>query len=364
MKDFTPPPMNEEIVQYVIDQGMPSNIVDFYTAFGTFSDSPSPLTPESTLEEVQAFVTASEVPAHSLFSSPDVVAYADEMLKNVKEEIITIQGVDCNDIPIYVTTPKRCKKPTRAILHIHGGGMAILSAGEATFRAGCRLLAMEGLLVAGVDFRNSSGSGTRSPFPGGLNDCVSALQWLVNIKHIEEVTVVGESGGANLCISTCVRAASQGVTRGKLKGAVPREPFIAGPSVWGAPESSGLPSLIENNGAGAFTETWFQYGRLYTPNEKDWKIGEAWPFFLSDEEIDLLPEMALYTADLDALRDEGLKFSKRLAAAGKLVTHGNCIGFTHATSTFPFNSDLIRIMELSAKSVSAFALRNKCSDQQ
>lgn len=79
---------------------------------------------------------------------------------------------------------------------------------------------------------------------------------------------------------------------------------------------------------------------------------------MSDEEIALLPPTAITTSDIDTLRDEGLNVSRRLAAADKLVTHSNYIGFNHILNLSPYSPSLIRIMEQAANSVASFASRN------
>lgn len=351
------PGPDEKVYQYMKSQGMPEQSLAGMAAIGWFSDVPSPLNPDSTLEDIHEYATASEAGSAFIFNMPQVMEFADKLLEDVIEEETSIKGVNGNDIPIIINSPKGTT-PKKAVLFIHGGGMALLSAKGGTYRAWARLLAKDGLIVASVDFRNSSGAGARAPFPAGLNDCVSALKWLGDREEVEEITVHGESGGANLTIATCVRAAKQGVAQDKVKGAVPWAPYIAGPAHWGKWEDAPYQSLRDNNGAGFPVTELIYFARTYTPNEADWKTGEAWPTFLTDEEIALLPPIALHTDDLDTLRDEGIEFSRRLARAGKLVTHVNHIGSTHAMHVYApifFAPDL---MELAAKEVSAFALRN------
>ena len=49
-------------------------------------------------------------------------------------------------------------------------------------------LASTGLIVIGVDFRNTAGELGNHPFPAGLNDCVSALKWVYeNKKDLAEI---------------------------------------------------------------------------------------------------------------------------------------------------------------------------------
>lgn len=350
------PPPNPKVYAYMKSQGMPGRHLDGMAGIGWFSDLPSPLTPESSLSEIHEYAAAAEAGSDYLFNLPNVVEYATTLLEDVIEEEATIEGVDGNDIPIIINSPKG-STPKQAILFMHGGGMALLSAKSASYRAWARLLARDGLVVASVDFRNSSGVGARAPFPAGLDDCVSALKWLADRKEIEDITVHGESGGANLTIATCVRAAKQGIAQGKVSGAVPMAPYIAGPAHWGPWEEAPFQSLRDNNGAGFAVPELIYFAKTYTPDEADWKTGEAWPFFLTDEEIALLPPISLHTNDLDTLRDEGIAFSKRLAEAGKLVDHVNHIGTTHAMHVYTPIFGATDVTELAAKSVTAFALR-------
>jgi len=237
--------------------------------------------------------------------------------------------------------------------------MALLSAKGGTYRAWTRLLARDGLVVVSVDFRNSSGVGAKQPFPAGVNDCVSALGWLADRPEVDDITVHGESGGANLTIATCVRAAKQGVAQDKVTGAIPWNPYIAGPVHWGQWEDAPYASLHANNGAGFPVPDLIHFARTYTPNEADWRNGEAWPTFLTDEELALMPPTALHTNDLDTLRDEGIEFGQRLARVGKLVSHVNHMGATHALHVYTPIFGAHDITELAAKQVTAFALRPK-----
>ncbi|MEM9515377.1 MAG: alpha/beta hydrolase fold domain-containing protein [Actinomycetota bacterium] len=351
------PPPDPEVYAYMKGQGMPDRDAEGMAAIGWFSDVPSPLTDESTLDEIHDYAAMSEAGSDFIFNLPNVVAYADGLLDEVAEEETTIEGVDGNDIPLIVNTP-RASSSSRAVLFIHGGGMALLSATSAAYRAWARLLARDGLTVVSVDFRNSSGVGARAPFPAGLDDCVAALRWLGEREDIDEITVHGESGGANLTIATCVRAAKLGVATNKVSGAVPWAPYIAGPVHWGDWRNAEFQSLRDNNGAGFPVAELIHFARTYTPDESDWTTGEAWPIFLTDDEIDLLPTISLHTNDLDTLRDEGIAFSRRLARAGKLAGHMNHLGTTHAMHVYTPIFDATEVTELSAKLVTAFALRN------
>ena len=68
--------------------------------------------------------------------------------------------------------------PLPAILHLHGGGMAIASAADMPYIRLREYLAATGLVVVGVEFRNSGGKLGPHPVSGGLNDCASAARWV------------------------------------------------------------------------------------------------------------------------------------------------------------------------------------------
>ena len=66
-----------------------------------------------------------------------------------------------------------------------------------------------GMVVVGVEFRNGGGKLGNHPFPAGLNDCMSGLQWTFNNKaalRISTIVVSGESGGGNLTLAVTQKA--------------------------------------------------------------------------------------------------------------------------------------------------------------
>ena len=62
-------------------------------------------------------------------------------------------------------------------------------------------LAATGLVVVGVEFRNSAGKLGVHPYPAGLNDCAAAIRWVAANRAdlgVSHLIVSGESGGGNL----------------------------------------------------------------------------------------------------------------------------------------------------------------------
>jgi len=89
----------------------------------------------------------------------------------------TVTGVDGDDITLFVSRPADTAGPLPGVLHLHGGGMAIGSAADLAYIRLREHLAATGLVVVGVEFRNSArnwattrsrpGSTTAHQRPGG-----------------------------------------------------------------------------------------------------------------------------------------------------------------------------------------------------
>ncbi len=132
------------------------------------------------------------------------------------------------------------------MLHLHGGGMVIGAAADAQYVRWRDELAAAGMVVVGVEFRNGAGKLGSHPFPAGLNDCTSALQWVTDNKSrlgISKLIVSGESGGGNLTIATTLKAKRDGRIA-QIDGVYAQCPYISGAY---APKPRELMSLHEND---------------------------------------------------------------------------------------------------------------------
>ena len=91
--------------------------------------------------------------------------------------------------------------------------MVLTSAADPLYVRWRNELARSGCLVIGVEFRNAAGRLGDHPFPAGLNDCASALQW-ANAKQtalgVSNLLISGESGGGNLALATVLKAKYDG----------------------------------------------------------------------------------------------------------------------------------------------------------
>jgi acetyl esterase len=227
------------------------------------------------------------------------------------------------------------------VFYIHGGGMASGSAFDPQYQAWARLLARQDVVVAMVDFRNSelaSQPGAQvAPFPAGLNDCVSALEWChaqaaAQGWDAERILVAGESGGGNLAIATALACRERGKPELVRHGIYALCPYLAG--TW--------PQNVTNNGVLGTSHLDSECGGIMIelPASKTAALGygleayedrdpQAWPGFCSVEDLFGFPRTVISVNEFDPLRDEGIAFYRKLVAAGVCCTCKVLMGSVH-----------------------------------
>ena len=259
-------------------------------------------------------------------------------IENVERRSEVIKGVDGNDIHLYLHQPKNASGPHPGVYHIHGGGMCFLEAAGASHTRWRDQLCAVGMVVAGVEFRNGAGKLGNHPFPAGLNDCMSGLQWVHENRAalgIAKMIVSGESGGGNLALAVGLKAKQDGKLE-QIDGIYALCPFIS--NAWGQPPRE-LPSLYECEG---YVNIWCSQmavnASLYDPEHQSDNNPLCWPYHARREDLQGLPPHVISVNELDALRDEGLKYYQMLRAAGVRgysrtvngTCHGGDIGFPQA----------------------------------
>lgn len=96
--------------------------------------------------------------------------------------------------------------PDRVVLLLHGGGFI---AGSLTSyqHLAADLSAFSGARVLAVDYRLAP----EHPYPAGLEDCVTAYKWLLDIGYKPgRIAILGDSAGGGLAISTALRLKDEG----------------------------------------------------------------------------------------------------------------------------------------------------------
>ena len=99
--------------------------------YGMHPNAPaSAITPSSSYEERLAITAATEAALQDFF--PILYAGLPEVA-GVARSVETIDGVDGNAITLYIHRPAAATGDVPAILHLHGGGMALLAAADEQF---------------------------------------------------------------------------------------------------------------------------------------------------------------------------------------------------------------------------------------
>ena len=313
------------------DKRINQNLLQAMIKIGLDGVPPAPtVNYESSSEEIQEFNNGLEPIYTGVFEG---VFSTIELPDGLINETKTIKGDDGNEIKLYITKPENTSGDIPGILHLHGGGMAIMKADDANYIYWRHKLASTGLVVVGVEFRNTAGILGNHPFPSGLNDCVSALKWVYNNKKelgISKIIVSGESGGGNLSIATSLKAKKDGISN-YIDGVYAQCPYIS--NLYGRGNTE-LKSLTENDTYFLRVDMLGLMASIY--DGIDSKNPIAWPYHADASMLEGLPPHTITVNELDPLRDEGLAYSDKLKKAGISINTKIIQGTVHAAENiFP-----------------------------
>ncbi|MFE5811384.1 alpha/beta hydrolase [Streptomyces sp. NPDC056491] len=184
------------------------------------------------------------------------------------------------------------------VVFLHGGGWVMC--GLDTHDATCRSLAVAaGAVVVSADYRLAP----EHPWPAAPDDALTVLLWARNRARAlgcdpGRVVLAGDSSGGNLAAVTALRA--PGLVAGQL---------LFYPPLDASMESASVERYAEGyfHTAAHMAWYWDQYGG--DPEH---------PYVSPLRAPDLAgrPPALIVLADCDVLRDEGLAYARRLAAAG------------------------------------------------
>lgn len=286
----------------------------------------SPVDGDTPIEALLEYVTAAEEGFEALF---DALLGGLPAIAGVTRSVEVIKGADGNDVTLYIHRPDGAGASVPGVLHLHGGGMVLLEAAGAAYARWRDELAASGLIVVGVEFRNGGGKHGAYPFPAGLNDCSSALQWVIENRArlgISTLIVSGESGGGNLTLATTLKAKRDGVVD-QIDGVYAMCPYISG--AWAAPPPE-LASLRENDGYFLSCQMMGGLAKVYDPAGGHATDPLAWPYHATVDDLAGLPPHVISVNQLDPLRDEGLAFFRKLLDAGVPAVSRTVNGTCHA----------------------------------
>jgi len=294
--------------------------------------APAPFDRTAPPEAVAEFVGQSHAGFEGLYAAVPS-DWPDEVRSDVEYRLETATGVDGNEIPLHVFRPAGVEGPLPCTVYVHGGGMTILDAHNAVHRRWSEDLAATGMVVVTPGFRNAWTAEGLNPFPAGLDDCSTALDWVHEHRDalgISRIVLQGESGGANLVLATTLRAKREG-RLDRIDGVYAMVPYISGGYGWDrARKLRELPSMVENDGHYLDCSMMDMLVSVYDPTGENAENPLAWPYFATESDVEGLPPHVISVNELDPLRDEGIAYFRLLQRAGVPVVGRVNLGLTHA----------------------------------
>ncbi|CQD16853.1 alpha/beta hydrolase domain-containing protein [Mycobacterium lentiflavum] len=324
-------------------------MVEALAPFGLDGNAPTvALTRDAPLEELLAYAAMAEEGMGAVLGA---FAAGVPDADGVTTTATTIAGEDGNDVTLYVSRPD-VDGPLPAVVHLHGGGMAIASAADATYTRLREYIAGTGLVVVGVEFRNSGGKLGPHPFPAGLNDSAAAVRWVASRRAelgVTHLVVAGESGGGNLTLTVAHKAKREGWLH-EIAGFYAQCPYIS--NRWhDVPDE--LPSLRECDGYFISIQQLELLGSLYDPDDENSNDPTCFAGVATDEDLNGLPPHVISVNELDPLRDEGLDYYRRLVRAG-VPTVGRLVAGTCHGGDLIFAGAMPEVFVASIRDLSGF----------
>lgn len=255
----------------------------------------------------------------SLFKDPELSV---KMLK--------IPGCDGGEIEMLLIEPAGIEKPAPCFYCIHGGGF-VFEATSAHYRHAVNYAKGAGCIVAFVKYRLAP----EFPFPYPQEDCFAGLVWLhrhaaeIGIDP-ERIGIGGDSAGGTLAVTSCLLARDRGI------GIRPLFQLLIYPFLDNRSNSESFRKYTD-------TPVWNstmskKVGPIINPHPEEIPLQLKSP--AEAESLEGMPHAYIEVAEFDALRDDGILFSRLLREAGIEVefhdTHGTMHGFDYigrATTT-------------------------------
>jgi acetyl esterase len=221
---------------------------------------------------------------------------------------------DGAEITVRVYAPEGATAP---VLYAHGGGFVL--GGLQSCDHICRRLAVESdVVVVSVQYRLAP----ERPFPGPLQDCEDALDWLLAQGwDTSRLVVAGDSAGGNLAAALALRLRDRGTP---LAGQLLIYPAVD--------MTSSSPELRDYTGVGLSYEDCLLCADLYL-GTGDRTDPYASPLLAPD--LSGLAPALVVVVEEDPLRYEGIAYEKRLREAGVPASLLDVPGHAHGSLSVP-----------------------------
>jgi acetyl esterase/lipase len=239
-----------------------------------------------------------------------------------EQEEIEVAG-QVGRLPARVHRPAGTEGPLPLVVDFHGGGWVLGDLDGVDWRCSS-VAAAVGAVVVSVDYRLAP----THPWPAGAEDCYAALcDVLARAAEFgadpDRVAVMGDSAGGNLSAVVALMARDRNGPRIAFQGLVYPATDLTLSS----------PSVDENADAPVLTRAdCVAFRDLYLGGQ-DPRDPYASPLFATDHSG--LPPALVQVAELDPIRDDGLRYAAALRAAGVPVRTTTYVGMPHGYLSFP-----------------------------
>lgn len=237
----------------------------------------------------------------------------------------SVGGALAVPVPVRLYRPPAGHGHRPAVLHLHGGGF-VSGSSDASHARNVELCRELGAVVVSVDYRRAP----EHPYPAPLDDCETALRWLVDGSDElgvdpHRLALHGVSAGGALAAGLAIRV------RGDL---TPCFQFLSVPII---DDRLATASMVRYDDTPIWSRpvgevSWAHYLGELVPGSPD-VPAEAAPGRASIEDLRGLPPAYVAVMELDPLCDEGLAYAAMLAEAGVPVESHRFPGAFHAAFT-------------------------------
>lgn len=216
--------------------------------------------------------------------------------------------ISCNDheVPVRVFSPSD-NNTHPILLFFHGGGW--VRGNIDTYTKVCINMAkITNHKVISVDYRLAP----EFPFPAGVEDCYAVAKFLYSNYNKEDITLIGDSAGANMAAAVSLMAKDRGEF-------LPLNQILIYPSTYNNhTNSSPFPSIRDNGTDYLLTSKRIRdFIELYKSSDEDLNNPYLAPLLAKD--LSSQPNTLIITAEFCPLRDEGEYYGKKLFEAGNKV---------------------------------------------
>jgi acetyl esterase len=215
------------------------------------------------------------------------------------EPVEDVSEVEVDPICVRLYRPAKARG---VVLWIHGGGW--IMGNLTSYDPLCRALANRtGAVVASVDYRLAP----ESQFPGPVEDCERALDWIADRFPGEPIAIAGDSAGGTLATVVARRARDR---RGpELAFELLVYPATDAACATGSMQEFGADGALYGLGRDEMLTCWSAYAPGAAARSPD-----ASPLRAPD--LSNMPPTLLVLAECDPLTDEATDYADRLREAG------------------------------------------------